>query len=449
MRPGGRLAGTSRADGRTLLFKRGTVLTLDPALGDLRDADVLVKDGKIAAVGPGLEAVDAEAIDARDCIIMPGFVDSHRHCWQGLLRNIQPDALLSDYISLVLHQMAGHHRPEDVYLGTLVSLLGAVNAGVTTMLDWAHIQLSPEHSDACVQALADSGMRAVFGYAPPRQRNDDIHRIKQRYFASKDQLLTLALAPSGPGWGDFEGAMTDWRLARELDARITVHAGIPGGVPDAMLRLDEAGLLGPDTTYIHCAMFSDAEWQRIAATGGTVSISAPVELQMGHGSPAVQTALDHGIRPSLSVDVETSQPGDFFTQMRATLAFQRGMVNARRLEGDTETPRLLTARDVLEFATFEGARANGLGGLTGTLTPGKAADLILLRTDRINVMPINDPVGAVVLGMDSSNVDSVFVAGNALKRNGVLLNSAMRDLSARVAEAHHALMRRAGRGAPA
>ncbi len=143
---------------------------------------------------------------------------------------------------------------------------------------------------------------------------------------------------------------------------------------------------------------------------------------MGHGMPPTQKFLDRGLRPSLSVGVETNVPGDMFTQIRSIISLQHALVYERALAGGNNLPDLISARDALEFATIEGARANGLEDKVGTLTPGKEADIIMSRTDRINVMSVNDPIGAVVWGMDTSNVDTVFVAGKALKRNGQLLD---------------------------
>jgi cytosine/adenosine deaminase-related metal-dependent hydrolase len=181
------------------------------------------------------------------------------------------------------------------------------------------------------------------------------------------------------------------------------------------------GLLGPDTTYIHVRRTSEREWQYIVDTGGSISIAPYVEMIMGHGTPVIQQTLDRGLRPSLSVDVETTVPGDMFTMMRTALSLQRALVFQRIHADEQNVPKLLTARDVLEFATIEGARANGLDKKCGSLTPGKDADVILLRTDRFNVMPMNNAVGAVVQSMDVSNVDTVFVAGKAVKRNGLMV----------------------------
>jgi len=410
--------------GRTLI-RGGTVLSLDPQIGDLTRGDVLVEGDRIVAVGPALSNGEVEVIDATDMIVMPGFVDSHRHIWEGLLRNIGTDVPLegrTSYISFVLHKLAPAFRPEDAYVGNLVSALGAIDAGITTLLDWSHIQGSPAHTDAVIQALNDSGLRAVFAYGFPwwgkweERQPSWFVRAATQHFSTKDQKLTLALAAPGPEFTDFEVTRDHWKLARETDARITTHVGVGSYGQDRKVQeFGEGGLLGPDTTYIHCTTLNDTEIQMIVDTGGTVSLASPVEMMMGHGMPPIQKFLDRGLRPSLSVDVETNVPGDMFNQMRSVLGLQRAIASAQG-----KTP--VAAREVLEYATVEGARANGLDAKVGTLTPGKQADLIMLRTDRINVTPLNDPATAVVTGMDTGNVDTVLIAGRVMKRHGRLLH---------------------------
>ncbi len=429
------------------LVKGGMVLTLDPQLGDFATADVLIEDDRIAAVGPGLSAGDAEEIDATGMIVMPGFVDSHRHIWEGLLRNIGTDIPLegrTSYISFVLRTLAPAYRPEDAYAGNLVSALGAIDAGITTLLDWSHIQASPAHTDAVVQALNDTGLRAVFAYGFPwwgkweERQPSWFVRAATEHFSSKDQLLTLALAAPGPEFVDFEVARDHWKLARETDARITAHVGVGTYGQDAKVQeMGEAGLLGPDTTYIHCTTLNDIEIQMIVDTGGTVSLATPVEMMMGHGMPPIQKFLDRGLNPSLSIDVETNVPNDMFTQMRSVISLQHALAN------DAGRPNI-TMRDVLWYATMEGAKANGLEDKVGSLTVGKAADLIMLRTDKINVTPINDPVAAVVAGMDTSNVDSVFIAGRAMKRGGKLLHVDWPAVSKMVLESRDYVVEKSG-----
>lgn len=420
---------------RTLL-QNGCVITVDKDLGNFRRGDVLIEGTKIAAVGPNLGVSDAEVIDASNMIVMPGFIDTHRHLWEGILRNISADGILANYFPDVLGVLAPVYRPQDAYAGDLIGALGAIDAGVTTILDWSHIQNTPEHSDAVIQALKDVGIRAIFAYGNPNlsladwwfnsslEHPEDIRRLRTQYFSSDDQLLTLALAPRGPEFTTMEVIRHDWGLARDIGVPITVHVGVgENGFTGGVKRMYEEGLLGPDTTYIHCTTLSDDELKYIVDTGGTFSIATAVEMQMRHGTPPLDRILRLGARPSLSVDVETNVPGDLFTQMRAALQCQRVFVNYRALYGGSfEGENLLTVKDVLEFATIDGARVVGLGHKTGSLTPGKEADIIMLRADRMNVFPVNDPIGAVVIGADTSNVDSVFIAGRAMKRNGELLN---------------------------
>jgi len=432
--------------GRTLI-RGGTVLSLDPTIGDLTRGDVLVEGDRIVAVGPALSNGEVEVIDATDMIVMPGFVDSHRHIWEGLLRNIGTDVPLegrTSYISFVLHKLAPAFRPEDAYVGNLVSALGAIDAGITTLLDWSHIQGSPAHTDAVIQALNDSGLRAVFAYGFPwwgkweERQPSWFVRAATEHFSTKDQKLTLALAAPGPEFTDFEVTRDHWKLARETDARITTHVGVGSYGQDGKVQeFGEGGLLGPDTTYIHCTTLNDTEIQMIVDTGGTVSLASPVEMMMGHGMPPIQKFLDRGLRPSLSVDVETNVPGDMFNQMRSVLGLQRAIASAQG-----KTP--VAAREVLEYATVEGARANGLDAKVGTLTPGKQADLIMLRTDRINVTPLNDPATAVVTGMDTGNVDTVLIAGRVMKRHGRLLHVDWPAVRRMVAESRDYVVAKSG-----
>ncbi|MEZ4668223.1 MAG: amidohydrolase family protein [Anaerolineae bacterium] len=330
-------------------------------------------------------------------------------------------------------------------------MYSAIDAGITTILDWSNIQATREHGDAVIKALQESGIRAVFAYGypwwkePDPKQDDWIRDIAKQYFASKDQLLTFALAPAGPEFTTFEVAKTQWELARELGVRITVHVGVgAAGQQGKLAQMGKAGLLKDDTTYVHCTTLSDEEIKMIADTGGTISVSAPAEMVMGRGLPPIQKFLDFGLRPSLSIDTESNISNDMFTQMRVVNSLQKTMVFDRKLARKSGVPPFLTAREVLDFATVEGARANGLLDKTGTLTPGKEADIIMLRTDQPNILPVNDPISAVTWGMDTSNVDSVFVAGKALKREGKLLNIDLSHLMQKAYEARDYVMAKSG-----
>jgi cytosine/adenosine deaminase-related metal-dependent hydrolase len=415
------------------LIRGGYVLTLDPKVGDVPRGDVLIEDGKIAAIAPHVDAEDAEVVDATDRIVLPGFVDTHRHTWQTPVRGILPCCTLDVYFGDMLGKIGLNYRPDDVYAGNFAGSLEALNAGITTLLDWSHVNNSPDHSDEAVRGLDEAGIRAVYAHGVPgdsswwayssNEHPEDIRRIRDRYFSTDDQLLTLALAARAPGNVTPEVAEHDWKLARELGARISVHVGmrLTGVHVNHVRELHALGLMGPDTTYIHCTDSTDDELDMIASTGGSASVAAFVEMLMGHGVPPTGRLLERGVRPSLSVDVVSSVPGDMFTQMRTALVQER--ILAFTDAPDEPFAPTLTHRDVLEFATIDGARACALDDKVGTLAPGKQADIVLLRTDQINVMPPIDPVATVVICADTSNVDSVFVAGRAVKRDGELVDA--------------------------
>lgn len=314
-----------------MLLRSGHVISMDPDIGDLPGGDVLIEDGKIVAVDRDISA-DAEVLDMTGRILVPGFVDTHRHTWEAPIRGCAPNATLDDYFVEVLDTFAPVYTPEDVYAGNLAGSLECLNAGITTLVDWSHINNTPEHPDAAVQALGETGIRAQYAYGSANTSladywyeskisipGDDVRRVKDRHFASDDGLLTMGLATRGPGFCINDVVEAEWRLARELGIPITVHVGMGrlAGRFGMVKQLHDLGLLGSDTTYVHCCYFSEEEWRMVADSGGTVSVAPQVELQMGHGWPPVAKAIEHGLRPSLSIDVVTTVPGDMFTQIRA------------------------------------------------------------------------------------------------------------------------------------
>ena len=433
------------------LIKGGTVISVDPAVGDFETGDVLIEDGAIAAVGPGLEAGDAEVIVATDRIVMPGLIDTHRHTWQALFRNIGSDWTLAHYFTGLHGTMSERYRPEDTYAGNLIGTLEALDGGITTLLDWSHNLNTPEHSDAAIKALQESGSRVVFGHgcgfahwAPVSSlpHDEDIRRVASQYFSSDDQLVTLAMAPRGNQFATLEVTESDYRLADELNIRITCHAGDgEWGKGRPIAQLAERGLLGPTQTYVHCNSLADDELRMMADHGCTASISPDIEMQMGHGWPATGRLLDAGVRPSLSIDVCCSNGGHLFGTIRATIGTQRGFDQAEA--GGLLKELKLTCRDVLEFATIEGARAIGMDGKIGSLTPGKRADIILIRTDNFGMTPLNNPIGAVVYNAHPGLVDTVIVDGNVVKRDGTLVGVDVARVRRLAVESRDDILRRA------
>lgn len=419
---------------RTLL-RGGWVLTLDNELGELPRADVLVEGGLISAVGLELPADDADVIDARGMIVLPGFVDTHRHAWQSLARGAGVDWTLAAYFQAVRGMLGENYRPQDLYTANLLGIVEALDSGITTMLDWSHLINSPEHADAAVAGLEASGARAVFAYGNsnaewgslpnPTFTSEDIRRVRSEHFSSADQLVTMALAARGPQFSTIEATSFDWQLARDLGLRITTHVGdgLWGIRSHPIRQLHERGLLGPDTTYVHCNTLSEQELHWIADSGGTASLSPEIEMNMGHGFPATGKLLGVGLRPSLSIDVVTTVVGNMFGAMRAALAAERALNHQRTLDAGIDPTELwLSAEDVLAFATLEGARALGLEAKIGSLTPGKQADIIVIDTRGPHMFPLNDAVNAVVAFAQPHDVRTVLVGGKVVKRDGRLVD---------------------------
>lgn len=420
-----------------MLLRNGLVVTMDQDLGNLVGGDILVEDGEITAVGHDLSAEDAEVIDVTGDIVIPGFVDSHRHTWETAIRGTAPNATLDDYFVEILDTFAPKYRAEDVYASNLAGALECINAGITTLVDWSHINNTPEHADAAIRGLQEAGIRSQYAYGSANTSladywfessiampDDDVRRIRDTYFSSDDGLLTMALATRGPGFCQDDVVRSEWELARELDIPVTVHVamGRLAGRFGMVKQLADMDLLFPKTTYIHSCYLSEEEWQLVADSGGTVSIAPQIEMQMGHGSPPTGIAQRLGLRPSLSMDVVTTAPGDMFTQMRSAFACERVQVNAEAWEADTEVPdTIFTAEDMLRMATVNGAYVAGVEDRTGSLTPGKRADIVVIDGNAPNTAPALDPVATAVLAADVSNVDTVIVDGVVQKRDGKLV----------------------------
>ena len=407
------------------LIRGGCVLTLGARSPNFTQADVLIDQGRVAEVGPGLRVRDAEVVDASDTIVMPGFVDTHRHVWKSLFRNMGdigsggPNPRTGDSVA----RYGPHHQPDDVYAATLIGLLGAIEAGITTVVDWSDIQFDSRYTDAALQAHKDAGLRTVFVHALPHwagSRDDGGTDLRGLAAGMAGSPTTIAYGPTHPVRADLARVATDWKMARDLGLRIHAHAGSDPSDRGVLSELAGQGLLGPDITLVHCSHINDEDLDAIVARGASVSLAPSTEMTDGMGSPPLQRLIDRAVRPGLAIDDERMSPGDMFAQMRAAISLQHAILFDLKLAGKAGVPQLLSTREVIRYATVDGARVAGLGSVTGSLEPGKQADIVILRTDRPNIFPINDPIGAVVWGMDTSNIDWVFVGGRVLMRQGVL-----------------------------
>jgi cytosine/adenosine deaminase-related metal-dependent hydrolase len=425
-----------------ILLRGGTVVSMDAKVGDFEKGDVLVEGKRIVGVAAQIQApTGAQVIDASNTILIPGFVDAHRHSWEGQLRRIIPNGAITAYMAATHQGFARYYRPADMYVGNLITALGCIDAGITCIIDNSHNSRSSAHSDAAIQALFDSGIRAVHASGAPqagdwdKQWPQDLGRLKKRFFSSDDQLVTLRM---------FSGlSRENWAAARQLGLRITTES--TGNSP-AMEQFWKEKLLGPDVTYNHCNGWPDNVWQWVRESGGTVNVCPRSDPQygLGEGIPAFQKALDHGMRPALSIDNETSYGTDMFTEMRVAFNIQRAMATNRRASGDPRPPALVSVREMLECATVNGAANAGLLAKCGTLTPGKEADIVMIRTDDINLYPSNHAIGTVVSAADVRNIDTVIIGGKIRKSRGRIVGIDMDKFRQLADESRSYLFAKAG-----
>jgi cytosine/adenosine deaminase-related metal-dependent hydrolase len=434
------------------LIKNGTIVSMDPDIGDMPTGDLLIEDDRIREIGQGLDASDVEVIDASNMIVLPGLINAHIHAWMTALRGIGGDWAGWDFFRTVHRNLAPRYTPEDSYLSTLIGSLCQLDTGTTTIFEWCHNNKTPEHTDASIEALFDSGIRAVFGHGTvkPKPKEGEPHfseiphpvgeikRLRTDRLAYDNALVTLAMCILGSDYATLEVTLQDFRLAREYGLLSSAHIW---GRDDRLVKegyhqIAKKGLLGPDHNIVHGNYLDDEELRVIVESGASVTSTATVEMQSEHGEPLTGRVLALGGYPSIGADIEVYVAGDMFHVMRYALQTQRIFANQKNSQSRMLVEKLtFFARQALEWATINNARALGLDDRTGSLTPGKQADIIVLRTEDLNLFPVNDPIQTAVFHAYGSNVDTVFVAGRKVKEDGKLLYPA-KDL----ANKKHALM---------
>ena len=442
------------------LIKNGIIVSMDTRVGDLPQGDVLIDNDKIADIGPSLNVDDAEVIDADGMIVMPGLVNAHVHLWQTALRGLGADWAGSDYYNYLHANLATRFRPEDTYISTLVGGLNQLDSGTTTVFDWCHNNYTPAHTDAAIDGLAETGIRAVFGHGTvkPKPKEGEAHfstiphpegeirRLREGRFASDDGLMKLAMAILGPDYSTLEVNLHDFRLARELGLLSSAHVWGRENrlVPDGYRKIAEEGLLGPDHNISHGNYMLEDEIQVICDCGTSMTSTPPVEIRAHVKEPVIGKVIAAGGRPSIGMDSEVVVSGDMFNAMRTALQVQRifdNLAQAERIKlgQDSEAAKFakenlkvigtggsiikelsVSTRQALEWATVDNAKALQLEDKIGSLTPGKQADVLLLTTDSLNVLPVNDPIQCIVFNANNANVDTVFVAGRKMKEGGKL-----------------------------
>ncbi|NEE02871.1 amidohydrolase family protein [Phytoactinopolyspora halotolerans] len=387
-----------------LLIRNGHVIDTEPEPHARPDTDILIADdGTIAAVGPALDApAHADVIDAVNRIVLPGFVDTHRHVWQSALRVVLADGFMGEYFARVLGELGPRYTSRHMRTAELAGAFECLDSGITTVVDFSQPGLTSERAHAAVDGLRLAGIRAVFG-VDGRGDHEQAERLREIRDAYESDLLTIALASLAPDHGGDERARRDWDVARELGLRVMVHLG------SSLEGFERLGLLAPGTLYVHAIGLPDDGFTRIAETGGAVSVCPTIEGGMAQGFPVTERALTAGAPTGLGADAVTNGPGDMFSLMRTAYAFARVAGSGR-----------VSTADILRMATLDGAVASGLGDTVGSLRPGKQADIVLLRTDRPAMAAAHDPIAAVVHCADTSAVDTVLVAGRVVKRGGAL-----------------------------
>ncbi|MFJ2950812.1 amidohydrolase family protein [Streptomyces sp. NPDC087226] len=437
-------SGSAPAPGSPVVFRGGTVLTMDDRRTVLTGADVLVVGKRVEAVGPSLAVPEGTAeIDATGGIVMPGMIDTHRHMWQTAMRGYGADWTLTQYFVWYYLEHGRHFRPEDVYAGNLLSAIEALDAGVTTTVDWSHGLQTVQHADAAVDALEEVPGRFVLAYgniqaapwewsAAPEFRDFVARRFRGDDMLGFQMAFDVTGDPAFPEKAAFE-------VARELGATVTTHAGVWGATDDNGIRLmHDHGFMTPGTVYVHAATLDADSYHRIAATGGSVSVSTESEQSCGQGYPPTWALRAHGIPVSLSMDTSVWWSGDLFSAMRATLGADRAREHLEaHAVGETVTHAHLRAEQVVEWATRGGARALGLDGKVGSLEAGRKADVVLIRNDHSPVMfPLLNPYGHVAFQAQRADVHTVVVDGRVVKYDhrlvGVDLVKARRTVEATI-----------------
>ncbi len=421
--------------GDKTLIRGASVVTM-AAAGDLPRGDILIEGDRIVQIAPSLQVDDAELVEAEGFIAIPGLVNAHMHTWQTALRGVAANWTLPEYFAKMHAGLAAAFAPEDLHIATRVGALNQLNCGTTTLVDWCHNNRTPEHNDAAIEGLLQSGIRATFLHGTPKpdpkpgerpfwevpHPRAELERLLERHRGNA--LLDIGAAVLGPHYSTLAVALHDFRMARELGVIGSLHqGGGPARTPEGWDVLEAEGLLGSHVNIVHGHALSDTQLERFCGLGMSFSAAAESEMSQGHGHPITGRLRAYGRAPSLGVDLESVLSGDMLTQSRIALGMQRTLDNLahRQAHGNIPSTSTVTTREALSWVTVEGAKMLGAESRIGSLAAGKQADLVLIRASDLNMQPMHDPVSAVVFQASLANVDSVMVAGRWKKRHGALL----------------------------
>jgi cytosine/adenosine deaminase-related metal-dependent hydrolase len=422
------------------LIKGATLITVEPNQPIMMNADILIEGDHIAGLGPAGSLGSGEGrhvVQASGCVIIPGLVNAHMHTWQTALRGVAANWTLLEYFGKMHAGLATVFEPDDLYIATLVGALNQINCGTTMLGDWCHNNRTPEHNDAAISGLLESGIRATFFHGTPKpepkpgeqpfwERNhprSEIERLMRSHTQSHS-LLNIGAAILGPHYSTMDVALHDFRMASELGLIASMHQG--GGAartPEGWQRLEAEGLLGKHINIVHGHALSDDQLKRFIALGMSFSVAAESEMSQGHGHPITGRLRKFGAAPSLGVDLESLASGDMLSQARIALGIQRSLDNEaeRAISGMMPKTSSIRVIEALEWVTIEGARMLGMEDKIGSIAVGKQADLVIIDASLLNMQPVHDPIAAVVFQASIANIRDVMVAGCWRKRNGQLL----------------------------
>jgi len=452
---------------REFMIRGGALVTMDGNLGTLSAGDVHVRDGTIIAVDQDLSAVAVPTIDARGMIVMPGFVETHWHLWNAIYRNLV--TVQGRYLA-IKHELAPHHTAVDFGRAVRLAMLEALDAGITTVHDFAHNIVGPDYADAEIEALVASGLRGRFSYGwPTALSNDqvmpleDIERVQRDWMRQPDRIdgrLSMGFVARGPQYTEPAVYRAEFERARELDLPITIHAG-PFARSVSAVRLRDEGFLDETTILVQFQRATAADLDAMLETGAWNSIGAllphlrgPIESDITN----LVRMVNVGVNTCLSIDATPTSTVNMFEVMRslwhlgvpggasghAPVGANVGAHGANVHPASSESLVPITLQQCLEMATIGGARALGLGAATGSLTPGKRADVILVRATDLNMVPAADPHAALVCSGSVANVDTVIADGRVLKHGGRIIGADVETVKREAAESLAAILRRSG-----
>lgn len=420
------------------LIKCGWLVTMDDRLGDgMRNAELLYEGDTIRDIGTALNPADAHVIDASDMIVMPGLVNAHMHCWQPQLRAIGSEWMTQDYMKNIHSVLALHYQAEDNYLGCLMGDLAQIDGGTTTVLDWSHNIRDLEMAERSIDAHEASGIRCIYAHGtvkPPTRPGDRpfaeiphprerVEALRKGRLSSDDRLVTMAMAILGPDYSTWDVVTHDIQMAREFGLLSTSHSARPEVRlnEDGYIRLANDGLLGPDHNVVHGVYFSDEDVRAVIDCGASITSTCLTEIHHHWPGPILHKVREFGGMPSLGIDVEPVVACSMFREMHVELMYLRAqLLRAGQAAGALPTKLPVTSREALHWATLGGARAIGLEDRIGSLTPGKKADIVMLRASDANLAPVHNPVYTIVEQAGDQNVDTVIVGGVVRKQGGKL-----------------------------